>query len=212
MSAAFTPCAKNEATMLDFLSLIGTPVAAPLPPGMTQQQADACFKRTSSTLGNRQYKKAKHEELLETVGGDREALKTICVWVPRKSTQRLFARAFDKKACAEGGERFQDVEYEFEATEYDLEEVEVERARHPDEEVAFAKLQRRFIERKPSIDGFFHKPTMKCGDYRRASAPTALGDFEWCERDENVTREQQIAHSLAKLRANRPIRNVREAC
>jgi len=198
--------------MIDFLSLIGAPAVAPLPPGMTEQQANACFNRASATLGNRAAKKEKHAELLADVGGDDEKLKTIRLWVPRKTTQKLMARAFDKKACAEGGERFQDAAYEIEATEYDLEEIEVERARHPTEEVAFAKLQRRYREQTPSILGFFHKPTMKCGDRRHRNVlPAPLGDFEWVERSEELSREQALNRSLAKLRAERPIRNVREA-
>lgn len=202
--------------MLDFLSMIGTPVAAPLPTGMTEAQANACFKRTAATAGNRQYKKAKHEELLDTVGGDREALKTICLWVPRKTNQKLLGMALDRKLKSEigndAGQAMTSFEADYEATEYDLEEIEVERARHPKEEVEFAKLQRRFREQTPSIQGFFHKPFIKSGDRRqRTVLPAPLGDFNWVDADPEVTREQQIAQSLAKLRADRPIRNVRES-
>lgn len=188
-----------------------TPIDFGTPQPMTQQEVTAAA-RSRATRANRQHKKAAHEAVLASVDGDRESLKTITVWVPRKRTERLFARAFDRKSLAEGGAAFQDAEYEFEATEYDLEEIEVERARHPDEEVAFARLQKRFRESKPSIQGFFHKPTTKHGDRRqRRVLPAPLGDFNWVERNEDVSREQQLAQSLAKLRAARPIRNVRES-
>lgn len=198
---------------LSALALLAATMTATQAPDLPMTQQDMMrAKRSAATHGNRLYKQAKHAEVLEAVGGGREALKTITVWMPRKSTQKLFARAFDKKACAEGGERFTDAEYEVEATEYDLEEIEVERARHPDEEVAFARLQRRFVEHKPSILGYFHKPSMKSGDRRaRRVMPAPLGDFSWVERSEELSREQQISRSLATLRAQKPIRNVREA-
>lgn len=170
-------------------------------------------KRSQATSANRERKSEAHKTLLASVDGDRECLKTIKLWVPRKTTQKLMVRAYDKAKLFATGDAFHDECYEIEATEYDLEEIEVERARHPDEEVAFAKLQNRYREQKASILGFFHKPTMQCGDRRqRRVMPAPLGDFEWADRSEELTREQQLNHSLAKMRASRPIRNVREAC
>lgn len=194
--------------MLSFLStIIAGAVAAPLPEGMTVAQANAQNARGRATHGNRLHKKATHAALLDSVDGDREALKTITVWVPRKTMTKLMARAFDKKACYEGGERFQDAQYEVESTEYDLEEIEVERARHPDEEVAFAKLQKRFREPTRSILGFFHKPTTKHGDRRQRNVlPAPLGDFNWVDLDATTaqanaeTRAQRLERSLRKIR------------
>jgi hypothetical protein len=193
-----------------FLAALGAPAT------LTAEEdaiSRAQASRARATRNCRAKKVEDHASALAAVDGDREALKTICLWVPRKTNQKLMARAFDKKACAEGGERFTDAAYEVEVTEYDLEEVEVERARHPKEEVEFAKLQRRFRESTPSIQGFFHKPFIKTGDRRsRRVLPAPLGDFAWVERSEELSREQELNRSLAALRASRPIRNVREAC
>lgn len=208
-----TNALEGHQAMFDIDTLIAEVIASapPITP-KRRQELDAMNKRASATVACRQHDRAEHTKVLESVGGDREALKTITLWEPRKTTQQMWFRAFDRKRLFESGEAFHDEKYEVDTTEYDLIEVEVERARHPDEEVAFAKLQKRFIERKPSILGFFHKPSMKHGDRRqRKVLPAPLGDFEWCERDETITRENQLARSLASLRAARPIRNVTES-
>lgn len=171
----------------------------------------ASAQRAKATRANRAEKREEHKQVLASVDGDREKLKTITVWVPRKRTEKLMARAFDRASLAAGGNAFHDESYDIEATDYTLEQIEVERAQHPDKEVAFAKLQGRFVQQTRSIEGFF-APKQVCITHKRPTDYYApLGDFEWCERNEEVTREQQLAHSLAKLRAARPIRNIKEA-
>ena len=183
------------------------PVTKPYEANYHQREA-----RADATQANRIAKREAHAEVLAACDGDSEALKTITLWEPRKRTEQMFFRAFDRKMLSETGNAFHDEQIEVETTEYKLVEVEVPRARHPDEERAFAKLQNRFRESKPSILGFFHKPTTKHGDRRqRRVLPAPLGDFNWVDANPEVIREQQLAQSLAKLRSARPIRNVKES-
>lgn len=164
-------------------------------------------QRSAATRAGRERKREHHKQVLASVDGDREKLKTISVWVPRKVKSTLFARAQDKIAWHAKGDahRFLDMQIEVEDTEYDLEQIEVERARPPKEEVEFAKLQGRFREQTASINGFF-APKQVVKTHRRPTDYYApLGDFEWCERDEAVTTANRINHANAKARAARPI-------
>lgn len=196
--------------MLDLDQLIASACAeaSPLTPERARQ-VEAESKRASATVACRARKTAEKNEALDSVGGDRESLCRIHLWEPRTRTDHLFARAYDRKRLFESGEAFHDECYEIETTEYALVEHIIPRARHPDEEVAFAKMQGRFKpENKRGGATFYADPCVKA----RRDRYQPLGDFEWCERDEALTREQQINRSLAALRAARPIRNIKEAC
>lgn len=204
--------------MLDLDQLIASACAeaTPLTPERARQ-VEAESKRASATVACRQRKTDEKNKALDSVNGDRESLCRIHLWEPRTRTDQMMFSALDRRLKSEVGNEDRaamiDLLVDCESTEYVLTEHIIPRARHPDEEVAFAKLQGRFREHKPSIQGFFHKPTNKSGDRRaRRVCPAPIGDFEWCERDEALTREQQINRSLAAMRAARPIRNVKEAC
>lgn len=168
-------------------------------------------KRSASTAGCRERKTAAHKQVLDAVGGDREALKTISVWVPRKRTERMFFRAFDRQSLAEGGAAFHDAEYETESTDYTLEQIEVERAKPPKEEVEYAKLQGRFVQQTASINGFFAPKETVHTARRPTDYYAPLGDFQWADRDENTRRVNDCTHAARKQAAAKPIRTVADS-
>ena len=211
-----------------FLAALG-PAAVLTPEEQATHNAKA--SRAQATRNCRARKVAERNDALDSVNGDRESLCRIHLWEPLNPADEDDAKQIrDTRWCPtemkfmaldrelksrignDEGQAMRKMTVESDEVQYKLVAHIVPRARHPDEEVAFAKLQGRYRESKPSIQGFFHKPKSIQGDRRtRRVHPAPLGDFEWCERDEALTREQQINRSLRALRAARPIRNVKEA-
>ncbi len=197
------------------------PVTKPYEADYYQREA-----RAAATQANRDHKRAEKAAALEEVGGDRESLCRIFVWErldPNNEEDAKLIRhskyepeeysfaALDRKLKAEIGnderQAMTDMSVTNDNAQYKLVAKLVPRARHYDEEVAWAKAQGRYREQKPSSATFFADPTVRV----RKDRYQPLGDFNWCERNEDLTREQALTHSLAKLRAARKIRNVKEA-
>jgi len=174
---------------------------------MTQEDATRA-RRSASTTANRMHKKAAKVAVLASVDGDAEKLTTIHVWVPRTKREQILAKGYEKRFI--GGKKA-DEEHddktktaiasvnaeefagEFDATFYVLEEQVTERARHPKEEVEYAKLQGRFQEHKPSIGGFFAPAPTVVTRRKPTDYYAPLGDFNWCD-DPVPAAERKIAH------------------
>jgi hypothetical protein len=208
--------------LASFLASLGT--AAVLTPE-EHAKHNAKASRAQATRNCRAKKVAERDEALASVDGDRESLCRIHVWVPldpsneedaklirdtRYEPKEYMFQATDRKTWHEtkdDSKRFIKMREDSGCTQYKLVEQIIPRARHPDEEIAWAKMQGRYRKPTNSTATFFADPTV----VTRKDRYQPLGTFEWCERSEELTREQQMTHSLAKLRASRPIRNVREA-
>lgn len=208
--------------LASFLASLGAP-AVLTPEEHAKHNAKA--SRAQATRNCRAKKVAERDEALASVDGDRESLCRIHVWVPlnpadaedakliadsRYEPKDFYFQATDRKTWHEtkdDNQRFLKMTAESGSTQYKLVEQIVPRARHPDEEVAWAKAQGRYRAPTRSTATFFADPTV----IRKRDRYQPLGTFEWCDRSEELTREQQMTHSLAKMRAARPIRNIKES-
>lgn len=181
---------------------------------MTQEDASRA-RRSASTAANRTAKKAKKVAVLASVGGDDEKLTTIHVWVARTKREKILAKGYEKrfiggkKADEEHDDKTakaivsiapQDFEVEVDATFYVLEEQVIERARHPKEEVEYAKLQGRFREQTRSTDTFFAPAPTVVTRRKPTDYYAPLGDFNWCD-DVIPAAERKIAHERGARRS-----------
>jgi hypothetical protein len=214
---------------IDIQSILNQMIAqAPQPDAATVAKLAVNAKRAAATAVCRVRKTEHKAAVLASVDGDTEKLKTITLWAPRKTKRQLYAKGYEKKfvgpqpnECRQGDDEKHDqlgrrsivsvnaAEFvgEFDETEYDLITLEVERAKHPKEEVEYAKLQGRFIEHKPSINGFFAAPATVRFAARPNDHYAPLGDFEWA--DDQVPREVR-EKVYARNRKSRPIHNIKE--
>lgn len=181
-------------------------------------------KRSQATRANREHERAEKEETLASVDGDREALCRIVLWEKRDKTDRdgnvirekILARGFekrfiggakcdeehddaDKKVIASVNSQSLDCETGENVSEYVLVKHIVPRARHPDEERAWAKAQGRYRETRPSISGFFADPSVR---QRKLRDPAPIGDYNWVD-DEVPASERQVAHKRGAARSKK---------
>jgi hypothetical protein len=230
MSAAFHPL-RIESRFAMNLALI-LQQAAEMAPATAPSTLDLLrAKRSAATAGMRAHKRAKKQEVLATVGGDEDALKSIWLWEPRSYAGKIIARGYEKRFVGptpredrQGDDEQHDapgvrvvasvVSADFAAetteTEYKLVEHVVPRARHPKVEVADAQFEGRFIApEKHGGASFYSAPVVK---YAKATTEyRPLGDFEWADREEHVLALNRANRAKAAEKALRPIRNQEEA-
>lgn len=191
-----------------------------------RQQVAICTKRAKATANNRAAKREEVDAALDSVDGDREALCRIHVWErldpnneedaklirsSKYEPEEFMFAALDRKLKFEIGNDERQAMTDMSAAntnvQYKLVPHLVPRARHFDEEVAFAKMQGRFREQKHHTATFFADPTVRV----RKDRYQPLGSFEWCDRDENATQANAITRAQRLEASLRKIRNVKES-
>ena len=189
---------------------IATPPAMSLSQALLILHGSPAARRRSASNAGRERKQIKHKELIEKVEGDREKLKIIHIWQPRNVKTKLLAKGYQKTFVQIEGTTHcyshdpESIEAEYDDTEYDLVEVEIERAKHPKEEVEFAKLQGRFLEQQRSIFGLFAAPTAcryaaRPNDWYAPLDPMSKDDLDNLNRVPRAERIKQRAICAKRL-------------